>query len=188
VLLWEREVVDILKKAYDLNLKLSNPSPPVFAWRMRKPTLYYHSDSAARSTQDTPEVRKLKQKSDVGLRRNLMTHFQVNKLPKLPNEDESTDCSMDVIEDNVSPSKLHNMSCFDIVLATDSKDFPRRLRRSSAVARTRHSALRGSMGTRDGAPAFTNFSPRNPEVSNSRRSPKITTVLLRSLEVSRTCI
>ncbi|KAK0753731.1 hypothetical protein B0T18DRAFT_385727 [Schizothecium vesticola] len=53
------EEFDILHKIHNLHQRTNEKAKPVFAWKRAKPRKIYHSDSAVRSVEDTPDLDKV---------------------------------------------------------------------------------------------------------------------------------
>jgi len=114
------EEVDILHKIHNLHQRTNEQAKPVFAWKRAKPKKIYHSDSTVRSVEDTPDLDKVQNRPGDGvltLRLNLRRYFKFSALP-------GAACPLKSIGDNIGASKLHNLSCLDILLATDNTDHP----------------------------------------------------------------
>ncbi|KAJ9161715.1 hypothetical protein NKR19_g1936 [Coniochaeta hoffmannii] len=115
----EAEQVELLRKIYAC-CKKQKRAPAwksTFDWRRLKPKMLYHSDTAARSWTDTPQVETVNQKAAIKLRSNIWQFLICNSMGELAE-------TLREIEHNSGPAKLHNISCFDLFLTADSNDLP----------------------------------------------------------------
>jgi len=113
--------VELLEKIYACCQHQTSRTIPVgssasFDWKRHKPKMLYHSDAAARSLKDTPDVDKVKQQADAKLRKNIWQFLWCNCMPNAAE-------TLRVIERKTGPSKLH-ISCFDFFLMAASNDLP----------------------------------------------------------------
>jgi hypothetical protein len=114
------EKIQLLRSLCDYHRESRDRAAVVgFDFLKQKPRLLYHSDSTARSLEDTPDVYKLNQSpEEVQLRHNLRHYlYDVNYMPQ-------PERSMETIKNGIAPSKVHNLSCFDIIPITDRNDLP----------------------------------------------------------------
>jgi len=116
----ELEKVELLRKLCEYHRESSARAAVTgFDLMKRKPRMLYHSDSTARSLEDTPDVYRLNQTQGVvRLRQNLWHYlYEVNYMPP-------PRYSLHTIANSIGPSKVHNLSCFDIIPITDRNDMP----------------------------------------------------------------
>ena len=115
----EAEQLELLRKIYACCKKQKRVPAwkSTFDWRRLKPKMLYHSDTAARSSTDTPQLETVKQKAAIKLRSNIWQFLLCNFMGELAE-------TLQEIERNSGPAKLHNISCFDLFLTADSNDLP----------------------------------------------------------------
>lgn len=112
--------MDVLHKIHNIHQRTTEQANPVFPWEGMRPKKICHLDSAVRSVEDTPDLDKIQQRpgsSALALRLNLKRYFRFNGL-------RGAAYPLQTIKDNIGASKLHNISCLDVVLATENNERP----------------------------------------------------------------
>lgn len=110
--------LEVLRRIYAFQQENSaRLADTVFDWRKRKPRMVYNSDTTVQSLEDTPGIYRIQQTSNVRLRPNIARYMESNIMPE-------PDYSLDTIKERVGASKLHHLSCFDLVMKADRSDLP----------------------------------------------------------------